>query len=194
MMRGYFGIGIEGGNKAMNIGNLFRSAHAFGSSFVFTVNPQYREKVVRLSDTSNARDNMPFYAFDTVDEMMLPSGCQIVGIELTEDAIELPSFRHPRRAAYVLGPERGDLSPAMQEKCDFIVKIPLAFCVNVGIAGAIVMYDRMVSLGRYAERPVRPGAPTESLPEHQQGGPVLRTLRKFEASLPVPEGRHIGKD
>ncbi|MEQ9199022.1 MAG: RNA methyltransferase [Rhodospirillales bacterium] len=143
-MRGYFGIGIEGGSKAMNIGSLFRSAHAFGASFVFTVNPQYRERVVRQSDTSNARDNMPFYAFDTVGEMLLPAGCQTVGIELTDEAIDLPSFRHPRRAAYILGPERGDLSPAMQEKCDFIVRIPMAFCVNVGIAGAIVMYDRMV--------------------------------------------------
>ena len=36
-MRGYFGIGIEGSSKPMNAGNLFRSANAFGASFVFTV-------------------------------------------------------------------------------------------------------------------------------------------------------------
>ena len=36
-MRGYFGIGVEGINKPFNVGNLFRSAHAFGVSFVFTV-------------------------------------------------------------------------------------------------------------------------------------------------------------
>ena len=36
-MRGYFGIGVEGISKAMNLGNLMRSAHAFGASFFFTV-------------------------------------------------------------------------------------------------------------------------------------------------------------
>ena len=36
-MRGYFGIGVEGINKPFNVGNLFRSAHAFGASFVFTL-------------------------------------------------------------------------------------------------------------------------------------------------------------
>ena len=37
MMRGYFGIGVEGVSKAMNVGNMYRSANAFGASVVFTV-------------------------------------------------------------------------------------------------------------------------------------------------------------
>jgi tRNA G18 (ribose-2'-O)-methylase SpoU len=61
------------------------------------------------------------------------------------------------RAAYVLGPEKGSLSPALVKRCDFTVKIPAKFCVNVGVAGALVMYDRMISLGKFAERPVRAG-------------------------------------
>ncbi len=40
-MRGYFAIGVENISKEMNLGNLFRSAHAFGASFVFTVNAAY---------------------------------------------------------------------------------------------------------------------------------------------------------
>ena len=74
-----------------------------------------------------------------------------------DDAIDLPSFTHPRQAAYVLGAERASLSPALLERCDFVVRIPTKFCVNVAIAGALVMYDRMISLGRFAERPVRAG-------------------------------------
>ena len=35
--RGYFGIGVEGISKPMNFGNLARSAHGFGASFIFTV-------------------------------------------------------------------------------------------------------------------------------------------------------------
>ena len=36
-MKGYFGIGVEGVSKAMNVGTLFRTAHAFDAAFVFTV-------------------------------------------------------------------------------------------------------------------------------------------------------------
>ena len=35
-MRGYFGFGAEGISKPMNMGNLVRSAHAFGAKFIFT--------------------------------------------------------------------------------------------------------------------------------------------------------------
>ena len=38
VMRGYFGVGIEQSSKPMNAGNLFRTAHAFGASFLFTFN------------------------------------------------------------------------------------------------------------------------------------------------------------
>jgi hypothetical protein len=45
----------------------------------------------------------------------------------------------------------------MSEKCAHIIRIPTRFCVNVQIAGAIVMYDRLQSLGQFADRPVMPG-------------------------------------
>ena len=74
----------------------------------------------------------------------------------------------------MLGPERGSLSPALVARCDHVVKIPTRFCVNVGLAAAIVMYDRVLTLGRYPARPLVPGGPTEALPEHVHGAPVLR--------------------
>ena len=40
-MRGYFGIGAEGISKPMNVGNLVRSAHAFGASFLFLVDAHH---------------------------------------------------------------------------------------------------------------------------------------------------------
>jgi len=49
--RGYFGIGVEGISKPMNAGNLFRTAHAFGASFVFTIGADYSVRKAR-SDTS----------------------------------------------------------------------------------------------------------------------------------------------
>lgn len=168
-MRGYFGIGVEEISKEQNVGNLVRSAHAFGASFFFAIAPSVDIRALRVSDTSGAFDHMPYYQYPDVKSLDLPKGCQLVGIELTPDAVELPSFRHPLRAAYVLGPEMGSLSPALQERCDHIIKIPMKFCVNVGVAGALVMYDRMISMGRFADRPVAPGGPAEERAAHIQG-------------------------
>jgi len=164
-MRGYFGVGVEGISKEANLGNLVRSAHAFGASFFFVIRPEIDVYKVRASDTSGAFDHMPFHVWDSVETMDLPQGCQLVGVELTDESIELPTFRHPTRAAYVMGPEMGDLSPEMMDKCAHIVKIPMNFCINVGVAGAITMYDRQLSMGRFAERPVRAGGPEFEAPQ-----------------------------
>jgi tRNA G18 (ribose-2'-O)-methylase SpoU len=153
--RGYFGVGCEGISKGFNLGNLVRSAHAFGASFFFTVGASVSYREVKASDTSHADIHLPFYAHDTLADLVLPKECELVGVELLDDAVDLPSFRHPLRAAYILGPEKGNLSPELVKRCQHIVKIPAKFCVNVGIAGALVIYDRMISLGNFAERPVR---------------------------------------
>ena len=187
-MRGFFGIGVECVSKSMNVGSLFRSAHAFGAGFVFTVDAQYDRAEGRKADTSGTPDHVPFYSFPDVESLVLPARCELVGIELVPDSWELPSFRHPNQAAYVLGPERGSLSSAIQARCAYIVQIPTKFCVNVGIAGAIVMYDRVISLGRYPRRPVTPGGPLESTPEHVFGGPSLRRkMDAYRTDSPVAE-------
>ena len=45
----------------------------------------------------------------------------------------------------------------MIDKCDHIIRVPTHFCLNVQIAGAVVMYDRMQSFGKFEDRPVMPG-------------------------------------
>jgi tRNA G18 (ribose-2'-O)-methylase SpoU len=156
-MRGYFSVGVESISKGFNLGNLVRTSHAFGANSFFTIGASVNYADVKSTDTSHADIHMPFYAYKNLAEFKLPKECVLVGVELLDDAVDLPSFRHPMRAAYVLGPEKGSLSPALVERCEFTVKIPAKFCVNVGVAGALVMYDRMISLGKFAERPVRVG-------------------------------------
>jgi tRNA G18 (ribose-2'-O)-methylase SpoU len=167
--RGYFGIGVEGISKGQNLGNLVRSAHAFGASFFFTVAPEVDVREVRESDTSKAWENLPFFEYDDTNEFQLPKKCPLIAVEFTDDSIELPSFKHPKAAAYILGAEMGNVSPAMMERADHVIKIPMQFCINVGVAGAIVMYDRLISTGRFAPRPVMAGGPTEALVPKQEG-------------------------
>ena len=173
-MRGYFGVGVDGISKPMNLGNLVRIAHAFDASFFFSVAPRLKLNDAQ-SDTSRAEGVLPFYSFPRFEDLRLPMGCRLVGVEITDDAVELPRFRHPMRAAYVFGAERFSLSPRMLAACEFVVKIPTRFSINVGMAGAIVLYDRMLSLGGYGQRPVKAGGEgAEVPPPHTWGAPLAR--------------------
>ena len=156
--RGYFAIGAERMSKALNLGNMMRSAHGFGAAFTFTIGASY-QALEAHADTSKGRQHLPHYSWASAAELTLPEGCRLVGVELLDEAIDLPSFRHPLRAAYVLGPEQGSLSPALLSRCDYVVRIPSSFCINVAMAGAIVMYDRVRCLGRFPARPVGEGGP-----------------------------------
>jgi tRNA G18 (ribose-2'-O)-methylase SpoU len=173
-MRGYFAIGVERISKQLNLGNLMRSAHGFGASFFFTIGAPY-SATEGFADTSKSTGHMPLYVWPDLAAMALPRGCRLVGVELIDDAVDLPSFRHPMQAAYVLGPERGSLSPQLVARCDHVVKIPTAFCVNVAMAGAIVMYDRVASLGHFCPRPMHEGGPEKVLAPKRHGSPRRRT-------------------
>ena len=171
--RGYFAIGVEGISKAVNLGNLLRSAHAFGASFVFTIGAD-AGAMDTIADTSRAPTHLPLYHWQSLPELRLPRGCRLVGVELLDEAVDLPAFAHPLQAAYVLGRERGVLSPELIARCHHIIRIPTAFSLNLATAGAIVMYDRMRCLGRFASRPVAEGGVPEPRRAHVQGAPRKR--------------------
>jgi len=181
-MRGYFAIGIEGASKAGNIGNLMRTAHGFGAAFVFAIAPALksaeRRNLRARTDTSKTETQIPYYEFDSLAGLKLPKGCALVGVELIDDAQEMPAFRHPLNAAYILGSERYSLSDGVIAACDHVIKIPTKFCLNVATAGAVVMYDRLLCHGRFPDRPVSPRGRPEPLPAHVRGAPIERKREK----------------
>ncbi len=171
--RGYFGIGVEGVSKSANVGALLRTAHAFGAAFCFTLGSGWDARAGRSADTADTPGHIPLWRFADLDALALPAGCVLVGVELREDATDLPSFRHPLNAAYVLGPERAALSPALLERCRHVVRIPTRFALNLAVAGALVLYDRLLQHGRFAERPVgnMAGGPATAVPSASGHGP-----------------------
>jgi tRNA G18 (ribose-2'-O)-methylase SpoU len=176
--RGYFGIGVEGVSKSANVGALLRTAHAFGAAFCFTIGAGWDARAARLADTAATPEHVPLWRFPNAEALDLPQGCQLVGVELSDEAVDLPSFRHPLNAAYVLGPERSRLSEALVARCRHIVRIPTQFALNVAIAAAIVLYDRLLQHGRLAERPVGSGGVREEPPARKgHGSPVFRRTK-----------------
>jgi tRNA G18 (ribose-2'-O)-methylase SpoU len=163
--RGYFGIGVEGVSKSANAGALLRTAHAFGASFCFTVGAGWDARAARLADTAATPAHVPLWRFTDAASLSLPQGCALIGVELLDDAVDLPSFRHPLNAAYVLGPERAGLSEPMLQRCRHVVRIPTRFALNLAVAAALVLYDRLIQHGRFPERPVGSmGTPAPQLP------------------------------
>jgi tRNA G18 (ribose-2'-O)-methylase SpoU len=140
-MRGYFGIGIYHWQKACNAGTLFRSAMALGADFVFTVGRKYTRQP---GDTPNVARHMPYMNFPCLTDFRqcCPVGAQLVCVEITPEAHELPRFIHPERAIYLLGSEGGGLPPELL-RSNLVVKIPTKMCLNVSTAGSIVLYDRL---------------------------------------------------
>jgi len=86
------------------------------------------------------------YQFETVEDLKshLPFSCPIVGIELDDRAKPLSKFTHPERACYLLGAEDHGLPANVLEACHHLVQIDgLRMCLNVAVAGSMVLYDRV---------------------------------------------------
>jgi tRNA G18 (ribose-2'-O)-methylase SpoU len=169
--RGYFGLGAEGVSKSANVGALLRTAHAFGAGFCFTIGAGFDARAGRAADTADTPGQVPLWRFASAAALQLPQGCVLVGVELLDEATDLPSFRHPLNAAYVLGPERAGLSEALLARCRHVVRIPTRFALNLAVAGALVLYDRLLQHGRFAERPVMSGGAAAPLPPPARHGP-----------------------
>ncbi len=141
--RGYFAIGVYNPKAKENIGTLWRSAFAFGASYIFTIGKRYQKQP---GDTTCAWKHIPLFDYESLDLFCQhsPKDCCLVGIEIVDGARPLPTIVHPERAIYLLGPEDGSLPPEVLERCQIITRIDTRFCLNVAVAGSIVMYDRNI--------------------------------------------------
>lgn len=144
---GYCAIGVYRHKTEHNIGTLWRSAYILGASYIFTIEKKYKRQ---SSDVLRTWARIPLIQYHTFDDFFntLPYDCRIVGIELTDDAIPLADFEHPRRAVYLLGSEDFGLPQEVLDKCHMVVRLPGNSSLNVGVTGSIVLNDR------YAKNPV----------------------------------------
>ena len=142
MKKGYYGIGIYHPKTRDNIGTLWRSAHNFGADFIFTIGKRYTKQA---SDTTKATRHIPLHEYKDFEDFKnhIPLGAQLVFIEQTEGARNLQECCHPKSAVYVLGAEdEGVPEKLMRGFQKVFIDTPM--CINVAVAGSIVMYDRSI--------------------------------------------------
>ncbi len=157
---GYYGIGVMRPRNIKNIGTLWRSAHAMGAAFIFTIRDRFPQEAQRNlvgadpalgqpSDTGKAWQQIPYMTYTSIEALReaLPL-CRVVGIELAEGAMDLPGYDHPDRAIYLLGSEIDGLTPPALAACDDVVSITTEGSLNVAVTGSLVLYDRLAKRGR----------------------------------------------
>ena len=139
--RGHFSVGVYHAKTEANVGTLWRSAHIFGASMIFTVGRRY---VGHASDTTKAWKSVPLIAFDSLDDLTrhLPRDCPLVGVELLDDAEPLNGYRHLERSTYLLGAEDSGLPPEVLDRCSRVIRLPGRISMNVAMAGTIVLHHR----------------------------------------------------
>lgn len=140
--RGYFGIGVFHGKNEQNIGTLWRSANILGADFIFTVGKRYSRQ---CSDTMETPRHIPLFNFENWEDFQkhIPYDCPVIAVELDDNSVPIKHFIHPQRCIYLLGAEDVGIPQDVLKKCKCIVQLPGDRCMNVSVAGSIVMYDRV---------------------------------------------------
>ena len=150
-MREYFGIGIYYPKDVDNMGTLWRSAHNFGADFLFTIGHRYRRQV---SDTTKAYRQVPLYSYSSFEDFQLhlPADSELVFVEQCAGAVLLPKAHHPERGIYILGAEdKGVPLELMKGHRKIAIDIPM--CLNVAVAGSIIMFDRQNKFTKVIDSP-----------------------------------------
>lgn len=142
-MRGYYGVGIYNMKTGINYGTLFRSAACFDADFLFLIGRRFEQQ---CSDTMKTQRHIPLFEYKDTDDFLehRPYGCALVGVEVAVGARNICDVVHPERALYLLGPEDGSLPQTLLDKCQMVIRIPTRYCLNVAVAGSVVLYDRRV--------------------------------------------------
>lgn len=146
--KGYFGIGVYQPKNSTNLGTLWRSAYIFNASFIFVIGARCAS-ADQPSNTVQAHKHIPLYVYQTFDEFsnVMPHGCRLIGVEQWDNSIDINKFEHPQQCAYLLGAEDHGLPKKYQEYfTGGVIQIPTSHCLNVAVAGSIIMYDRSMRI------------------------------------------------
>lgn len=138
--RGYFAVHLFNPRDHNNVGSALRACGAFGAAYLSYAGRRYQK---HPSDTQKAYRHMPLHHLgEEAQTLLVPYDCVPVAVEIVDGAVPLEHYAHPERALYVFGPEDGSIAPSVLAQCRDVVRIPSTFCLNLGAAVNVVLYDR----------------------------------------------------
>lgn len=163
--------------KKINIGNLIRSACAFNIHSVLIAGSK---KNVQFFGSQGTFKHIDFINFDSLEGAVKHARsnlkCEILGIEIRQDAKSINTEPFKGNTAFILGNEGTGLSEKQASYCDNFIYIPQygtgTASLNVAISGSIV-FHRFASWAKYKE--------TERVKEKYLITPAKDTIHKKRA-------------
>lgn len=129
----------------VNLGTLLRTCDAVGACMAVPRLPWVPDALAR-GNTLRRRSCVHWVGRDVCRWLaeQREAGSQIIGVELTEEAIRLADLPPARtRTVAVLGHEQSGIPPEALELLDTSVEIPMlgtGSSLNVAVAGSLVLY------------------------------------------------------
>lgn len=140
--------------KRHNVGTLARSATAFGVSEMILVGRRDFNAFGSHGSTSHVNFRH-FHSLSDARVFLKSKDCDICGVEITDNAVDVTQHPFKKSTAFLLGNEGMGLSAKECEICDFFVYIPQygggTASLNVTVAASIVLHHFGVWAG-FSER------------------------------------------
>ncbi|KAH9683123.1 SpoU methylase domain-containing protein [Citrus sinensis] len=129
--------------KRHNVGTLARSATAFGVSEMILVGRRDFNAFGSHGSTSHVNFRH-FHSLSDARVFLKSKDCDICGVEITDNAVDVTQHPFKKSTAFLLGNEGMGLSAKECEICDFFVYIPQygggTASLNVTVAASIVLH------------------------------------------------------
>ncbi len=138
-------------SKEHNVGTLVRTAHAAAAEEVILLGDrEWNIEAARTADLYTEIVQLPA-ATDAFRSHLRSRGWNLVVVELDKASTNLFDASYPPRPCFLLGAEIGGVPRELVDSAELIVQIPqwgLVPCLNLAVAGSIVVYDHLAKLCR----------------------------------------------
>ena len=144
--RGHCGIAMFNPQYRENMGAVARATGCFDVDYMAVVGGNYKHAATAVGHDKH----VPIWQFERLSQLFktMPHNTEIVAIDYDENAEKLADFEHPERALYVLGQEGPAFELAgdtIEQAKDQTVYIETEYCMNVAVAGNMVLRDRYLT-------------------------------------------------
>lgn len=138
-------------SKEHNVGTLVRTAHAAAATeVILTGEREWNVPAARTADlyTEIVQLDADVAAFRA---HLRHRGWSLVAVELADDSVNIFDAVYPERPCFLLGAELGGVPPELVAEAELVVQIPqwgLVPCLNLAVAGSLVVYDHLAKRHR----------------------------------------------
>lgn len=138
-------------SKEHNVGTLVRTAHAAAAAEVILLGDrEWNVAAARTADLYTAVVQLDADV-DAFRAHLDRRGWNLVAVELATSSVNLFDAVYPDRPCFLLGAELGGVPQELLDDATAIVQIPqwgLVPCLNLAVAGSIVVYDHLAKQAR----------------------------------------------